>query len=221
MELLADGYRRTRDASGPSNRSTQRGRQSIEDNNILKHPQVSTSNLPAINIALGAFSYRPSTQGSLLVVLSRHKIYSDWACTRDKCLHPQATRKTMENIASHIRGRKNLSKRIKKVDISQINDLSYDDLCERGYFHLDRFRRSGNLGGIEEAIKCYSRALELTPDGHPDLPGRHASLGVSYTDRYRRTGDVADLEKALECDSRALELTPDGHPGLPGRHANL
>ncbi|QRW18599.1 hypothetical protein RhiXN_00005 [Rhizoctonia solani] len=79
----------------------------------------------------------------------------------------------------------------------------------------------GNLGDIEEAIKCYSRALERTPDGHPDLPDRHADLGVSYGNRYRRTGDVADLEKALEHRSRALELTPDGHPDLPRRHANL
>ncbi|GAB1519494.1 hypothetical protein RhiTH_002562 [Rhizoctonia solani] len=146
----------------------------------------------------------------------------------------------MGNIAGCIKGRNKLSNRIEQVGMSQINGLSgcwttkkpilcslthdgvgYDNLCERGHFHLDRFRRSGNLEDIGEAIECNSRALALTPDGHPDLPDRHAALGVSYRDRYRRMGEAADLEKAIECDSRALALTPDGHPDLPRRHAAL
>ncbi|KAF8668244.1 TPR-like protein [Rhizoctonia solani] len=115
----------------------------------------------------------------------------------------------MGNIESCIKGRNKLSNRIEQVDISQINDLSgcYDNLCERGHFHLARFRRSGNLGDIEEAIECNSRALALTPDGHPDLPDRHAALGVSYGDRYQRMGEAT--------------LTPDDHPDLPVRHAAL
>ncbi|KAF8755610.1 TPR-like protein [Rhizoctonia solani] len=77
------------------------------------------------------------------------------------------------------------------------------------------------LADLERVIECHSRAIALTPDGDPNLPDRHAALGVSYSDRYLRLGKIADLEKAIECDSRALALTPDGHPDLPDRHASL
>ncbi|ELU36379.1 aromatic di-alanine and tetratricopeptide repeat-containing protein [Rhizoctonia solani AG-1 IA] len=79
----------------------------------------------------------------------------------------------------------------------------------------------GDIADLEKAIELRSRALALTPDGHPELPDRHAALGVSYTDRYQRMGDIADLEKAIERKSHALALTPDGHPDLPRRHAAL
>ncbi|KAF8686390.1 TPR-like protein [Rhizoctonia solani] len=74
------------------------------------------------------------------------------------------------------------------------------------------------VADLAKAIECHTRALDLTPDGHPDLPDRHASLGVSYTDRYEHTGEMADLFEAIECDTRALELIPDGHPDLSKRH---
>ncbi|CEL56192.1 hypothetical protein RSOLAG1IB_11881 [Rhizoctonia solani AG-1 IB] len=70
-------------------------------------------------------------------------------------------------------------------------------------------------------MRCFSRALALTPEGHPDLSGRHASLGVSYTHRYRRTGDPDALDQAMRCFSRALTLTQEGHPDLPRRRFSL
>ncbi|CAE6424666.1 unnamed protein product [Rhizoctonia solani] len=90
-----------------------------------------------------------------------------------------------------------------------------------GVSYTDRYRRLGELVDLEKAIECFCRALELTPEGHPDMPHRHDSLGVSYADRYRRLGELVDLEKAIECHSRALALTPEGHPDMPHRHASL
>ncbi|KAF8750625.1 hypothetical protein RHS01_09168 [Rhizoctonia solani] len=66
----------------------------------------------------------------------------------------------------------------------------------------------GEIDDLNKAIECYSRALELTPNTHPDLPDRHADLGVAYTDRYRRMGGTADLERSIKYKSRALVLTP-------------
>ncbi|KEP46589.1 aromatic di-alanine and TPR containing protein [Rhizoctonia solani 123E] len=77
------------------------------------------------------------------------------------------------------------------------------------------------LADLEKAIECFTHALALTPDGYPDLSGRHAELGVSYTYRYRRLGELADLEKAIECDTCALALTPHSHPHISRRHAEL
>ncbi|KAG8757257.1 hypothetical protein FRC11_004682, partial [Ceratobasidium sp. 423] len=85
----------------------------------------------------------------------------------------------------------------------------------------DRFHHRGNIDDVEKALEHLSRALELTPNGHPDLSHRYANLGVSYGDRFHHRGNIDDVEKALEHHSRALELTPNGHPDLSHRHANL
>ncbi|CAE6366003.1 unnamed protein product, partial [Rhizoctonia solani] len=99
--------------------------------------------------------------------------------------------------------------------------MGHETLSAIGTLYNIWFRSSGKVEDIEEAVKYHNRALDLTPDGHPSLPDRHASLGASYGDRYKRTGEVADLVKAIECKTHALDLTPDGHPSLPHRHASL
>ncbi|KDN33087.1 hypothetical protein RSAG8_13824, partial [Rhizoctonia solani AG-8 WAC10335] len=96
-------------------------------------------------------------------------------------------------------------------------DQSPEDLSKLGWSHLEEFRRLGRLNDLEKSIEYRSRALALTPDGHPNISDRHASLGVSYGNRFQRLGELADLEKAMECDSRALASTPDGHPNMSDR----
>ncbi|EUC55398.1 aromatic di-alanine and TPR containing protein, partial [Rhizoctonia solani AG-3 Rhs1AP] len=86
---------------------------------------------------------------------------------------------------------------------------------------MDRFQPLGDLGDLEKAIEYESRALALTPDGHPRLPGRFANLGSSHSYRFKHLGDLTDLEKAIEYHSRALVLTSDGHPNLSIHLANL
>ncbi|KEP45287.1 aromatic di-alanine and TPR containing protein, partial [Rhizoctonia solani 123E] len=79
----------------------------------------------------------------------------------------------------------------------------------------------GDLDDLQKSIDCDSRALALTPEGHPRMSTRLADLGVSYTDRYRLMGDLDDLQKSIDCFSSALELTPDSHPDMSARLANL
>ncbi|KAL5640075.1 hypothetical protein ACGC1H_007391 [Rhizoctonia solani] len=95
------------------------------------------------------------------------------------------------------------------------------DMDTLGLSHLEHFRDTGTLSDLEEAVRYFTRALTLTPDGHPDMSLRHGNLGVSYNDRYQRLGNVTDLERAIECTTRALALTPEGHPDMPGWHASL
>ncbi|KAF8746342.1 TPR-like protein, partial [Rhizoctonia solani] len=90
-----------------------------------------------------------------------------------------------------------------------------------GAYHFSQYRHSKKLEDIHKTIEYGTRALDLTPQDHPDLPRRHAALGMSYAHRYQRLGDTNDLEKALECKHRALALTPDGHPDLPRHYAAL
>ncbi|KAF8717377.1 TPR-like protein, partial [Rhizoctonia solani] len=97
----------------------------------------------------------------------------------------------------------------------------HEILHRLGMFHLRRFQRFGRLDDVEKSIEFEVHALDLTPEGHPDLLYRHAALGVSYSERYRHLGEIDDLSKAIECDNGALLLTPSDHPDLPDRHANI
>ncbi|KAF8686099.1 TPR-like protein [Rhizoctonia solani] len=102
-----------------------------------------------------------------------------------------------------------------------VGDLVHENLFQLGVSHFDQFQDLGRPDNIEKAIECFSRALELTPDGHPRLSDLHANLGASYGSRYRRFGEISDLHKTIESASRALAITPSGHPDLPNRHGNL
>ncbi|KAF8752265.1 TPR-like protein, partial [Rhizoctonia solani] len=98
-------------------------------------------------------------------------------------------------------------------------------LQPRGAYN-DRYQRLNKLSDLSKSIEYKSRALALTPVGHPSLANRHDDLGLLYTDLYRQLGKADDLDKSIECYSRALELTPDGHPDLqyrthPEDHADL
>ncbi|CAE6440285.1 unnamed protein product [Rhizoctonia solani] len=72
----------------------------------------------------------------------------------------------------------------------------------------------GELADLDKAIEYFFLALELTPEGHPQMSCRHGNLGASYGNRYQRLREPADLDKTIEYVSRALALTPDDHPDL-------
>ncbi|KAJ1299887.1 hypothetical protein OPQ81_005009 [Rhizoctonia solani] len=99
--------------------------------------------------------------------------------------------------------------------------LSREELYKLEQSHLDRFQRYGDPNEINKAIEYGIHALDLTPDGHLDLPDQHANLGLSYTHRFLRLGELVDLEKAIQHRTLALDLTPDGYPDLPDRHGSL
>ncbi|KAF5339975.1 hypothetical protein D9611_012387 [Ephemerocybe angulata] len=104
-----------------------------------------------------------------------------------------------------------------------------------------RFECTGNLQDLSEAISmarersslpqrvirawlCDSpilRALELTPEGDPDMALRLTHLAVLIHARFERTGDLQDLAESVALTRRALELTPEGHPDMASRLTHL
>ncbi|KAJ1305008.1 hypothetical protein OPQ81_000051 [Rhizoctonia solani] len=98
---------------------------------------------------------------------------------------------------------------------------SCEELYQLGKSYRDRFSRFGKLEDLERAIECHSRALALTPNGHPDLSRQLGNLAISYVYRFERLGEIQDLERAIEYNSRAVELTFNDHPELPRWLANL
>ncbi|KAJ7856020.1 CHAT domain-containing protein, partial [Mycena leptocephala] len=93
-------------------------------------------------------------------------------------------------------------------------------LTDLGTSLLCRFGWLGNLNDLNKSIMMLEDAVQLTPDGHPDKPGRLTNLGNSLFSRFERLGDLSDLKKSIMMKD-AVQLTPDGHPDKPGRLANL
>jgi tetratricopeptide (TPR) repeat protein len=87
--------------------------------------------------------------------------------------------------------------------------------------HFRRFERTGDMQDISEAIRHQQRAVQLTPDGHADLPSWLNNLGNSFLRRFERTGDMQDISEAIRHQQRAVQLTPDGHADLPSWLNNL
>ncbi|QRV97231.1 CHAT domain protein [Ceratobasidium sp. AG-Ba] len=90
-----------------------------------------------------------------------------------------------------------------------------------GALLYERFSRLGVIIDIDDAIENETRAVKLTPDGHPNQPDCLNSLGISWQSRFKRLGELADLDHAICCQSGAVDLTPDGHPDKPARLNNL
>ncbi|EUC59236.1 CHAT domain protein, partial [Rhizoctonia solani AG-3 Rhs1AP] len=94
-------------------------------------------------------------------------------------------------------------------------------LDELAKSHHAQFRLHEEMNEIENAIEYGTRALDLTPDGHQNLPARLSRLGSFYYDRFQRLGELEDIEKSIEYETRALDLTPQDHPDLPDRLGKL
>jgi hypothetical protein len=50
---------------------------------------------------------------------------------------------------------------------------------------------------LEEAVYVSRRAVQGTPDDHPDLVVSLSNLGKNLYNRYVRTGQTEDLEEAI------------------------
>ena len=99
------------------------------------------------------------------------------------------------------------------------NEAPMVDIC--GMILQKRFEQSGDIDEISNAISARQRRVQLTPDGHADMPSQLYNLGNSFLCRFERAGDPADISNAISNYQRAVELTPEGHTDMPGRLNNL
>jgi hypothetical protein len=70
-------------------------------------------------------------------------------------------------------------------------------------------------------IQVSRRAVEVTPDNHPDLAAWLNNVGVKLESQFERPGRIEDLGEAIQVLGRAVEVTPVDHPDLVGRLNNL
>ena len=87
------------------------------------------------------------------------------------------------------RGRR-LTSRLKTIQISQrLNNL--------GNKLKSRHEHTGKMEDLEEAIRVARQAVDVTPEGHPDLAAMLNNLGNKLGRRYERTGKMEGLEEAI------------------------
>ncbi|CAE6372838.1 unnamed protein product [Rhizoctonia solani] len=71
----------------------------------------------------------------------------------------------------------------------------------------------GELTDLEKSLENKSRALALTPDGHPHLSLRHFHYAISCHHQYQQTGHTSHLTISLHSFRKASQLLN----GLPRR----
>ncbi|KAH6877413.1 CHAT domain-containing protein [Coprinopsis sp. MPI-PUGE-AT-0042] len=110
----------------------------------------------------------------------------------------------------------------KKVETPLDTILPPEDISalhDRGVELMRQFLRTGDLA--DEAIPVLHRVVQLTPEGHTDLPAVLNNLGILLHCRFEHTGDLADITEAISVQHRAVQLTPKGHGHLATFFNNL
>jgi len=59
------------------------------------------------------------------------------------------------------------------------------------------------------------QAVQLTPDGHPDMPRQINDVGMSFLCRSWSSGNISDVSEAISNIQRAVQLTHKFHPDMP------
>ncbi|CAG8015090.1 unnamed protein product [Penicillium olsonii] len=80
-----------------------------------------------------------------------------------------------------------------------------------------QLERTDSSHTSEEAIQSAQRAVDTTPEDHPDLPRRLNDLANILFARYERVGDIGTLEEGIQVAQKAVDATREDNPRLPPR----
>lgn len=81
-----------------------------------------------------------------------------------------------------------------------------------GFLLAARYRESGSLDDLREAIDLAKQAVDATPVGYPDRAEFLASLGSRIGYRFARDGQIEDLETAIQFTQQAIDATSKESP---------
>jgi tetratricopeptide (TPR) repeat protein len=86
-------------------------------------------------------------------------------------------------------------------------------LSHLGTAWVDRFRLTGRVADLDDAIVAHQRALMLPPPDLADQAGFRANYGAALIARYEAIGEVGDLDQAVLLLSEAVELASHAGTG--------
>ncbi|KAJ7191564.1 CHAT domain-containing protein, partial [Mycena pura] len=90
-----------------------------------------------------------------------------------------------------------------------------------GKVFILEFKSSRDVKHLEIARQNLGKAVELTPQDHPDRADHLHSLAMVSATRYKRLGSIGDLEATLQYRREAVKLTPQDHPAKAKYLQNL
>ncbi|EXL39660.1 hypothetical protein FOCG_17747 [Fusarium oxysporum f. sp. radicis-lycopersici 26381] len=80
-----------------------------------------------------------------------------------------------------------------------------------GIMLASQYERTGNFADMEEAISVDRRAVNASPEDHPDRPVWLHNLGNVFGHQYERTGVMSDLDEAISVTRQAVAAMLDNH----------
>lgn len=94
-----------------------------------------------------------------------------------------------------------------------IAKTSLPDFLRSMVTYLDRrYLRTRQPSDIEEAIQMARNVVAMTPEDHPGLVERLATLGDVLGHRYEHRGNEGDLKEAIDLLHKAVAIAPSTHP---------
>ena len=82
---------------------------------------------------------------------------------------------------------------------------------------IPRYKQTGGIGDVNEAIVLARGALSLCPPGHLDRSTFLNNLAACLISRYNKIGGIEDVNEAIIIARDALSLCPPGHPDVGSR----
>ncbi|KAF6751899.1 hypothetical protein DFP72DRAFT_1171989 [Ephemerocybe angulata] len=105
--------------------------------------------------------------------------------------------------------------------MEQTNQDAGNQFHARGIDRMISYEQTGNLSDMTDGISMLQQAVDLTPEGDANLPGRLCNLGNALLIRHRETGELTDIVDAIGMQRKAVELIPEGSANVPGLFNNL
>ncbi|TEB21767.1 hypothetical protein FA13DRAFT_1716595 [Coprinellus micaceus] len=112
-----------------------------------------------------------------------------------------------------------LAMTIRVIRIGSANSDRYYAIASQSCHYC--YKRTGDLGDLDESISAVRRAVELCPGSHVGLPGFYAKLGELLSHLFEHSGQPEYLSKAISARERSVELAPEGHESLPNWLSDL
>ncbi|KAL6837123.1 hypothetical protein V8C40DRAFT_279088 [Trichoderma camerunense] len=85
----------------------------------------------------------------------------------------------------------------------------------------ERFRRTGSVNYLDQAVTAVTAAVDATPDDHHIRAPRLHNLSTWLYRRFEATGSRGDLDQAISLSRAAVDATPHDDPGYAMSLNNL
>ncbi|KAF8149390.1 CHAT domain-containing protein [Crassisporium funariophilum] len=93
------------------------------------------------------------------------------------------------------------------IGVTPANQTNPQELHKIGLSFVDRFKRSGDLSDISNAISAFKEEINIIPESHTDMPLKLTNLVTSILCRFECKHDLTDISEVISFLKRAVRLT--------------